>query len=142
MSDNSGASHTGSHSSKDKYLMVAIHQIMEEYGWRGIEKQFGVVKHHIIYVKPDSPLEKIELKSNILGNHMDVDFLGVTPKKGLLDKVFDFNVRVVRKTFEIDKYVTNDLKIINEQNLMNTIIVVIKQLEDVAAKMPEDASEK
>jgi hypothetical protein len=142
MSDHSGASPTGSHSSKDKYLVVAIHQMMEEYGWRGIEKQFGVVKHHIIYVKPDSPLEKIELKSNILGNHMDVDFLGVTPKKSILDKVFDFNVRVVRKTFEIDKYVTNDLKITNEQNLRNTVIVAIKELEDIGSKKPEDVSEK
>jgi hypothetical protein len=135
MSDHSGASPTGSHSSKDKYLVVAIHQMMEEYGWKGM-------KHHIIYIKPDSPLEKIELKSNILGNHMDVDFLGVTPKKGILDKVFDFNVRVVRKTFEIDKYVTNDLKITNEQNLRNTVIVVIKELEAVASKMSEDVSEK
>ena len=59
-----------------------------------------------------------------------------------MDKVFDFNVRVVRKTFEIDKYVTNDLKVTNEQNLRNAIIVAIKQLEDVASKIPEDASEK
>lgn len=122
--------------------MVAIHQIMEEYGWRGIEKQFGVVKHHIIYVKPDSPLEKIEIKSNIVGNHMDVDFFGITPEKGILDKVFDFNVRVVRKTFEIDKYVTDDLKIINEQSLRNTVIIAIKQLEAVASKVPEDVSDK
>jgi hypothetical protein len=142
MSVHSGVSPTGSHSSKDKYLVVAIHQMMEEYGWRGIEKQFGVVKHHIIYVKQDSPLEKIEIKSNILGNHMDVDFLGVTPEKSILDKVFDFNVRVVRKTFEIDKYVTNDLKITNEQNLRNTVIVAIKELEDIASKKPEDVSEK
>ncbi|AGB48679.1 hypothetical protein Metho_0410 [Methanomethylovorans hollandica DSM 15978] len=142
MSDHSGSSPTGSRSSKDKYLVVAIHQIMEEYGWRGIEKQFGIVKHHIIYVKPGSPLEKIELKSNIVGNHMDVDFLGMTPEKGILDKVFDFNVRVVRKTFEIDKYVTNDQKIANEQSLRNTIIVAIKQLEDIASNTPGEVSEK
>ncbi len=142
MNDRSGASPTGSRSSKDKYLAVAIHQIMEEYGWRGIEKQFGIVKHHLIYVKPDSPLEKIEVKSNIVGNHMDVDFFGMTPEKGILDKVFDFNVRVVRKTFEIDKYVTNDQKIANEQSLRNTIIVAIKQLEDVAGKNSGELSEK
>ncbi|WP_406670337.1 hypothetical protein V7O67_14240 [Methanolobus sp. ZRKC4] len=123
---------TGGSSSKDKYLVVALHQLMEEYGWRGIEKHFGFVKHHIIYVKPDSPLDKIELKANVLGNHMDVDFLGVTPKKGLLDRVFDFNIRVVRKSFEISKYVSNDMKILNEQLLRNDIIVVIRQLEEVA----------
>jgi hypothetical protein len=65
---------------------------------------------------------------------MDVDFLGITPQKGLLDKVFDFNVRVVRKSFEIGKYVSNDMKITNGQSLRNDIIVVIKQLEEVAEK--------
>ncbi len=132
MSNPSTGSSTGTSSSKDKYLVVALHQLMEEYGWRGIEKHFGFVKHHVIYVKPGSPLDKIELKANVLGNHMDVDFLGVTPQKGLLDKVFDFNVRVVRKSFEINKYVTNDMKITNEQDLRNNIVVVIRRLEEVA----------
>ncbi|WP_292466305.1 hypothetical protein [Methanolobus sp.] len=134
MSNPSTGSGTGTSSSKDKYLVVALHQLMEEYGWRGIEKHFGSVKHHIIYVKPGSSLDKIELKANVLGNHMDVDFLGITPQKGLLDKVFDFNVRVVRKSFEIGKYVSNDMKITNGQSLRNDIIVVIKQLEEVAEK--------
>ncbi|SFM86116.1 hypothetical protein [Methanolobus profundi] len=132
MSNPSTGSGTGTSSSKDKYLVVALHQLMEEYGWRGIEKHFGFVKHHIIYVKPGSSLDKIELKANVLGNHMDVDFLGITPQKGLLDKVFDFNVRVVRKSFEIDKYVSKDMKITNEQDLRNNIIVVVRQLEEVA----------
>ncbi|WMW25896.1 hypothetical protein RE474_04040 [Methanolobus sediminis] len=134
MSNPSTGSGTGTSSSKDKYLVVALHELVEEYGWRGIEKHFGSVKHHIIYIKPGSPLDKIELKANVLGNHMDVDFLGVTPQKGLLDKVFDFNVRVVRKSFEISKYVSNDMKITNEQDLRNTVVVVIKQLEEVAEK--------
>lgn len=132
MSNPSTGSSTGGSSSKDKYLVVALHQLMEEHGWRGIEKHFGSAKHHIIYVKSGSPLDKIELKANVLGNHMDVDFLGVTPKKGLLDKYFDFNVRVVRKSFEVSKYVSQDQKIINEQALRNNIIVVIKQLEEAA----------
>ena len=123
---------TGGSSSKDKFLVVTLHQLMEEYGWRGIEKHFGSVKLYIIYVKSDSPLDKIELKANVLGNHMDVDFLGVTPKKGLLDKYLDFNVRVVRKSFEISKYVSQDHKITNDQALRNTIVVVIKQLEESA----------
>lgn len=134
MSNPSIKTGTGGSSSKDKYLVVALHQLMEEYGWRGIEKHFGFVKHHIIYVKPDSPLDKIELKANVLGNHMDVDFFGVTPKKGLLDRVFDFNVRVVRKSFEISKYVSDDMRILNEQGLRNNIIIVIKQLEEAVEK--------
>jgi hypothetical protein len=140
MKDYSGDLSAGLHSSKDKYLVVAIHQIMEECGWRGIEKQFSDMKQHIIYVKSASLLEKIEVKSNIVGNHIDVDFVGVTPKQGFLDKVFDFNVRVVRKTFEIDKYVTNDFKITNEQTLRNTVMVVIKELEVIATQKPENIS--
>lgn len=140
MKDYSGDLSEGLHSSKDKYLVVAIHQIVEECGWRGIEKQFSDMKQHIIYVKSDSLLEKIEVKSNIVGNHLDVDFVGVTPKKGLMDKIFDFNVRVVRKTFEIDKYVSNDFKITNEQTLRNTVMVVIKELEAIAAQKPENIS--
>ncbi|TGC09665.1 hypothetical protein [Methanolobus halotolerans] len=129
---------TGGGSSKDKYLIVALHQLMEEYGWRGIEKHFGFVKHHIIYVKPDSLLDKIELKANVLGNHMDVDFLGESPKKGLLDRVFDFNVRVVRKSFEISKYVSDDMRILHEQNLRNIIVIVIKQLEEIESKKEQE----
>jgi len=125
---------TGGSSSKDRYLIVALHQLMEESGWRGIEKHFASGRHTIIYIKPDSILDKIELKAFILGNHMDVDFLGFTPQKSLLDKVFDFNVRVVRKSFEISKYVSEEMKIINEQNLRNTVIIVIKQLEEAAEK--------
>jgi outer membrane lipoprotein-sorting protein len=140
MKDYSGDLSAGLHSSKDKYLVVAIHQIMEECGRRGIEKQFSDMKQHIIYVKSASLLEKIEVKSNIVGNHIDVDFVGVTPKQGFLDKVFDFNVRVVRKTFEIDKYVTNDFKITNEQTLRNTVMVVIKELEVIATQKPENIS--
>ncbi len=130
---------TGTSSSKDKYLIVALHQLMEEYGCKGIEKHFGSVKHHVIYTKPDSSLDKIELKANVSGHHMDVDFLGYTPEKSLLDKVFDFNVRVIRKSFEIDKYVSNDLKIMNEQNLRNTIIIVIKNLEEVTEKNTKES---
>ncbi|WP_292461588.1 hypothetical protein [Methanolobus sp.] len=125
---------TGGSSSKDRYLIVALHQLMEEYGWRGIEKHFASSKHTIIYIKPDSSLDKIELRANVLGNHMDVDFLGFTPEKGLLDKVFDFNVRVVRKSFETSTYVSDEMKITNEQNLRNTVIIVLKQLEEAAEK--------
>lgn len=125
---------TGGGSSKDRYLIVALHQLMEEYGWRGIEKHFTSGRHTIIYVKPDSPLDKIELRANVLGNHMDVDFYGFTPKKGLMDKFFDFNVRVVRKSFDASTYVSDEMRIINDQNLRNAIIIVIKELEEVAQK--------
>ncbi|MDK2833031.1 MAG: hypothetical protein PWR29_163 [Methanolobus sp.] len=123
---------TGGNSSKDRYLIVALHQLMEEYGWRGIEKHFASSRHTIIYVKPGSPLDKIELRANVLGNHMDVDFYGYTPKKGLMDKFFDFNVRVVRKSFEISAYVSDEMKITSEQNLRNAIGIVLKELEEVA----------
>lgn len=119
---------------KDKFLIVAIHQMVEEYGWKGIEKNFGVESHHMVYVKSDSSLDKIEVKAHVMGNHLDVAFLGVMPKKGLLDKVFDFNVHEVPKTFEFAKYVSDDLKILNEQRLRNVVGIVIKELEEPAEK--------
>ncbi|MDO9516982.1 MAG: hypothetical protein Q7J10_02925 [Methanosarcinaceae archaeon] len=119
---------------KDKFLIVSIHQMVEESGWKGIETNFGVESHHMIYVKRDSPLDKIEVKAHVMGNHLDVTFLGVAPKKGLLDKVFDFNIQEVPKTFEFAKYVTDDINILNEQRLRNTIAVVIKELEESAKK--------
>ncbi len=125
---------TGGGSSKDRYLIVALHQLMEEYGWRGIEKHFESGKHTVIYVRPDSLLDKIELKANVLGNHMDVDFFGYTPKKGLMDKFFDFNVRVVRKSFEINRYVSDEAKITEEQHLRNMVALALRQLEEVAEK--------
>lgn len=132
MSNDNGANISSPRSSKDKYIMVAIHQLMEEYGWRDIEKQFGVIHSHFIFIKPDSFLDKIEVNSNLLGNHIDVDFLGVTPKKGILDKVFDFNIRVVRRQYDVSEYVADDYQIKNESNLRNSVLLAIKQLEEFA----------
>lgn len=119
---------------KDKFLIVAIHQIMEEHGWKGIEKNFGVESHHMVYIKSDSALDKIEVKGHVIGNRLDVSFLGVMPKKSLLDKVFDFNVREIPKVFVLDKYVSDDVKLLNEQRLRNMVGVVIKGLEEVKDK--------
>lgn len=131
MSDSSAGIASGGNSGKDKYLAVAIHQIIEEYGWKGIEKQFGA-DHHMIYVKSGSPLDKVEVKAHKVGNRLDVNFLGITPKKGLLDKVFDFNVREIPKRFELHKYVSDDMTVLEEQHLTTIIGVVLKELEDVA----------
>ena len=118
----------------DKSLIVAIHQIIEESGWKGIETNFGVSSHNMVYIMPDSHLDKIEVKATVRGNHLDVNFLGFTPKKGLLDKVFDLNVQDVPKSFNISKYVSSDKSILNEQRLRNVIGVVLKELENVATE--------
>lgn len=118
----------------DKSLIVAIHQIIEESGWKGIETNFGVSSHNMVYIMPDSHLDKIEVKATVRGNHLDVNFLGFTPKKGFLDKVFDLNVQDVPKSFSISKYVSSDKSILNEQRLRNTIGVVLKELENVATE--------
>ena len=117
----------------DKSLIVAIHQIIEESGWKGIETNFGVSSHNMVYIMPDSHLDKIEVKATVRGNYLDVNFLGFTPKKGLLDKVFDLNVQDVPKSFHISKYVL-DKSIQNEQRLRNAIGVVLKELENIATE--------
>ena len=118
----------------DKSLIVAIHQIIEESGWKGIETNFGVSSHNMVYIMPDSHLDKIEVKATVRGNYLDVNFLGFTPKKGLLDKVFDLNVQDVPKSFHISKYVSSDKSIQNEQRLRNVIGVVLKELENIATE--------
>ncbi|MCD4703194.1 MAG: hypothetical protein K8R64_02650 [Methanosarcinaceae archaeon] len=115
---------------KDRYLAVAIHQVMGEYGWKGIEKHFGA-DYKIIYIKSDSPLEKIEVRAHKMGNRLDVEFLGSTPKKGLMDRVFDFNVREIPKKFSLNNYISDDMKLMNEQRLRNIVGVVVKELEDI-----------
>jgi hypothetical protein len=125
---------TSGSAGKDKPLIVAIHQIMEESGWKGIETNFGVSSHNMVYIMSDSNLDKIEVKATVRGNYLDVNFLGFTPKKGFLDRVFDLNVQDVPKSFKISKYVSSDMNIQNEQILRNVIGVVLKQLENVATE--------
>jgi len=130
MSDHSTKGDTAT--SKDKYLIVAIHQLMEEYGWNGIEENFGVESHNMVYIKPESHLERIEIKAHVMGTFLNVNFLGISPEKGALDKALDFNTHEIPKKFEINKYVSPDLKILNEQRLRNALAVIIKQLEMAA----------
>ncbi|HJH31587.1 MAG TPA: hypothetical protein C5S50_05295 [Methanosarcinaceae archaeon] len=129
MSDHSTAKGDTVSAAKDKYLIVAIHQLMEGYGWNGIEENFGVESHNMVYIKSESHLERIEIKAHVMGVFLNVSFLGISPKKGTLDKALDFNTQEIPKKFEISKYVSSDLKILNEQRLRNAIAVVIKQLE-------------
>ncbi|MEA1985698.1 MAG: hypothetical protein U9N13_08635 [Euryarchaeota archaeon] len=133
MSDSNTGKGAAADSGKDRYLAVAIHQVMGEYGWKGIEKHFGA-DYKIIYIKPDSPLEKIEVRAHKLGNRLDVGFLGFTPKKGLMDRVFDFNVREIPKEFSLDNYISDNMGLLNEQRLRNIVGVVIKELEDLKKK--------
>ncbi len=130
MSDHSTKGDTAA--SNDRYLIVAIHQLMEEYGWNGIETNFGVESHNMVYINSESHLERIEIKAHVMGVFLNVNFLGVATEKGTLDKALDFNTQEIPKKFEINKYVSPDLKILNEQRLRNTIAVVIKQLEMAA----------
>jgi hypothetical protein len=130
MSDHSTKGDTAA--SKDRYLIVAIHQLMEEYGWNGIEENFGVESHNMVYINSESHLERIEIKAHVMGVFLNVNFLGVATEKGTLDKALDFNTQEIPKKFEINKYVSPDLKILNEQRLRNTIAVVIKKLEMAA----------
>ncbi|MGP8321954.1 MAG: hypothetical protein ACT6FE_06495 [Methanosarcinaceae archaeon] len=132
MSDHSTGKGDTAASAKDKYLIVAIHQLMEEHGWNGIEENFGVESHNMVYINSESHLERIEIKAHVMGTFLNVNFLGVSPKEGTLDKALDFNTKEIPKKFEINKYVSPDLKILNEQRLRNTITVVIKQLEMAA----------
>ena len=132
MSDHSTGKGDTAASAKDKYLIVAIHQLMEEHGWNGIEENFGVESHNMVYINPKSHLERIEIKAHVMGVFLNVSFWGISSEKGTLEKSLDLNRKEIPKKFEINKYVSPDLKILNEQRLRNTITVVVKQLEMAA----------
>ncbi len=118
----------------DRYLIVAIHQMIEECGWKAIETNFGVESHNMVYIKPDSLLEKIEIKANVHASMLIVAFLGTVSEKGLMDKLFDLNVQEIRKTFNVAKYVSPDMKLKNEQSLRNVVTVITNELENTAKK--------
>jgi len=89
MSDSNAGMASGGIVGKDKYLAVAIHQIIEEYGWKGIEKNFGA-DHKMIYVKSGSLLDKIEVKAHKVGNRLDVNFFGYNSKERTFRQNFRF----------------------------------------------------
>ncbi len=134
MTDDKMTGETPKKAGKDKYLMVAIHQIIEGYGWAAVENHFAENYFNFIYRKPGSSLEKIEIKAYYVGNHLDMSFIGYTGKKSLMSRIFDFNVLETTKRFDLNKYVSDDMKILNEDRLRNVISVVIKELENASKK--------
>lgn len=51
-----------------------------------------------------------------------------------MSKIFDFNVLETTKRFDLNKYVSDDMKVLNEDRLRNVISVVIKELENASKK--------
>jgi hypothetical protein len=123
-------------SDRDRYLVVAIHQIMEEYGWKTIGNHFdaGFHFHNMIFVNPKSLLERIDLKTRMIRGHLDVSSFGATNNKGILNKFFDLDVRKIPKTFNLCKQVSDETAIINELLLRNAVGIGTKELEDSANK--------
>ncbi len=125
---------------KDKYLMVAINQIIEDYGWVIVENHFAENYFNFIYRKQNSFLEKIEIKAYYVGNHLDMSFIGYTGKKSLMSKIFDFNVIETTKRFDLNKYVSDEMEVLNKERLRNIISVVIKELEKASEKKSSKSS--
>ncbi|MCS3923101.1 hypothetical protein [Methanosalsum natronophilum] len=125
---------------KDKYLMVAINQIIEDYGWVIVENHFAENYFNFIYRKQNSFLEKIEIKAYYVGNHLDMSFIGYTGKKSLMSKIFDFNVIETTKRFDLNKYVSDEMQVLNKERLRNIISVVIKELEQASEKKSNKSS--
>jgi len=117
---------------KNHILMVAIDQLFQEQGWRKIEEHFGVADYQLIYVKDESLLNKISVKAAVLGGLLRVNFVGQARPKGFIQKLLDLNTTEVPKTFKIDAYVSDELKIMCEERMRNIVTVVIKELEAAA----------
>jgi len=118
---------------KNHIILVALDQLFQEQGWRKIEEHFGVADYHLIYVKDESILNKIDIKAAVLGGLLRVNFVGQARPKGFIQKLLDLNSTEIPKTFKTDSYVSNDLKLLCEDKMRNIATVIIKELEAAAA---------
>lgn len=114
---------------KNHILMVAIDQLFQEQGWRKIEEHFNVADYQLIYVNEDSQLNKIDVKAAVLGGLLRVNFLGQARPKGFIQKLLDLNTTEIPKTFKVDTYVSNEMKLLCGDRMRNIVTIVIKELE-------------
>ena len=123
---------------KDNVLVVAIHHIVTELGWTPKEIKFGADEHKMEYVKPDSPLKELEIEAKRIGGKLYLEFEGELKKGGMLheilDEIFDIDVGEVKHRLVLDlhEFVTDDLRIINEDRLREVVESYIRKIEEKA----------
>jgi hypothetical protein len=121
---------------KDNVLVGAIHCIVtEELGWKPKKVHFGADEHEMEYTKPDSPLKELEIEAKRVGGKLYLKFEGELKKGGMLhdilDALFDVELNEIEYHLVLDmhEFVTDDLKIVNEDKLREVIKDYILKIE-------------
>jgi hypothetical protein len=125
---------------KDNVLVGAILYIMtEELGWIPKNVKFGDDDHEIEYVKPDSPLKELEIEAKRIGSKLYLEFEGELKKGGMLHEILDafFDIELGKEiryhlVLNLHDFVTDDLKLINEDRLREIIKDYVEKLEEKA----------
>lgn len=114
---------------KEYVLMVAINEAIQQNGWRNIEHNFNPHDYHFYYKKTESALKSITVKGTTMGSILKINFIGEREPHGKLEKLLDANIYELPKNFNVHRYVTDDMELVNEQELHNTICLIVGKLE-------------
>ena len=124
---------------KDNVLVTAIHHIMQELGWTPKKIEFGADEHEMEYIKPDSPLKELEIEAKRIGSKLYLEFEGELKRGGMLHEILDtlFDIELGKEikyhlVLNLHEFVTDDLKIINEDKLRDLIVEYIRKIEERA----------
>ena len=102
---------------KDNVLIVSIFFLTQEHGWLSTKRNFGVDDHYIEYQKPGGLI--LTTKGVRKGPKFDLVFQAVGR-----NKVKD------RMVLDMDQFVTEDLKVINEDLLRVKLGSLLQSLDN------------
>ena len=111
---------------KDNVLITAIHYMIEDLGWTAKKVKFGADEHELEYVNPNSPLKDLEIEAKRIGKTLYLKFEGEI-FDNLLNKADEVEYHI---SLNLDEFVTDDLKLINDDRLKKIIRDYIKMLEE------------
>ena len=124
---------------KDNVLVSAIHYIIQELGWTPKKIRFGADEHELEYVKLDSPLKELEIEAKRVGSKLYIEFEGELKRGGMLHEILDtfFDVELGKEVryhlvLDLHDFVTDDLKLKNEEKLRRILAKHIRKLEEKA----------
>ena len=110
---------------KDNVLITAIHYMIEDLGWTAKKVRFGADEHELEYINPNSPLKELEIEARRIGKTLYLKFDGEI-FNDLLNKADEVEYHI---SLNLGEFVTDDLKLINDDKLKRIIRDYIMMLE-------------
>jgi len=123
-------------SKKDDVLFLAVHQILtEDLGWQVKSFKMEGDAHEASYWHPQSPIHELEVEAERRGDKfvlkLEAETLHGEAVEDLLES-FGFDIDLdeeIKVVFDLDRFVTDDLQLINEEELRIHLISFIRELE-------------